>query len=347
MATGATAQHGSSRAPSQPPAQHGDGIGPAADSGEIGETGKAVESTGPPSVEATAVVVSDSDRAADEVLDEELGVEGADEGQPDEDGGVFVARRPRLVTSLLFNVLALGALWIAYSSIRSVTAESVRTARDNAHRLVDFQEWIGLPSEAAVQRLLLPYEWLVRGANVYYIGFHFPAMIAFLVWAMVWKREWMPRIRFALIGSTMVGLLIHLAFPLAPPRMLRVSGFIDTARLFGPDPYSLGISKAANEFAAMPSMHVGWALLIALAVVAALDTRWRWLIIVHPIATTAVVVITANHYWADVVVGALLGFIGWWVAGRLRPLALLRARKTTVDEPPRELTIDHRDSLAV
>ena len=41
-------------------------------------------------------------------------------------------------------------------------------------------------------------------------------------------------------------------------------GFIDTAKVFGPDPYSLGIAKAANEFAAMPSLHVGWALLIAL-----------------------------------------------------------------------------------
>jgi hypothetical protein len=236
------------------------------------------------------------------------------------DGEVFVVRRPRLITSLLFNVVGFGVLWIAYSSIRKVTANSVRTAKENAVSLIQVEEWMGLPSEATVQSLLLPYEWVVRSANVYYIGFHFPSMILFLGWAMLWKREWMPRIRLALIGSTAVGLLIHLAYPLAPPRMF--PGFVDTADIIGPDPYALGFAEAANQFAAMPSMHVGWALLISVGVIAALETRWRWLIVLHPIATTIVVVVTANHYWSDVFVGGLLGLMGWWVAGRVRPLQL-------------------------
>ncbi len=238
----------------------------------------------------------------------------------------FVVRRPRLATSFVLNVLAFAGLWVVYSSIRRITAHSVSTARDNATHLVDFQRWIGLPSEATVQRLLLPYDWVLRAANVYYLGFHFPVMITFLVWAMLWKREWMPRVRIALIGSTLVGLIIHLAVPMAPPRMLRVSGgFIDTARVFGPDPYALGIAKAANELAAMPSLHVGWALIIALTVIAALKTPWRWLILAHPIITAFVVIVTANHYWTDVFVGALLCGFGWWIAGRLRPVVSVPA----------------------
>lgn len=264
-------------------------------------------------------------------------VRGTDVARPPAPAQIVVVRRPRLVTSFVFNVVALGGLWLAYSTIRQVTANSVRTARDNAHHLVAFQDWIGLPSEATVQRLLLPYEWVVRTANVYYIGFHFPSMILFLVWAMLWKREWMPRINVALIGSTLVGLVIHLVYPLAPPRMLRVSGFIDTAKLFGPDPYAMGISKAANEFAAMPSMHVGWALLIALAVIKILDTRWRWLIVIHPLTTAIVVVVTANHYWLDVLVGAVLGFAGWTIAGKIRPLKVTR--------PEREVEIDLRSEM--
>ena len=228
--------------------------------------------------------------------------------------------RPGLARTLALNVIGLGTLWFLYSAVRTVTADSFTVARENADRLINFQETIGLPSEAVVQRMVLDVEWLIRSANVYYFAAHFPAMLLFLFWAMFAKREHMPRIRLALIGSTMAGLVVHLAFPLAPPRMLRLSGFVDTASLFGPDPYALGIAKAANEFAAMPSMHVGWALLIAMAVVSVSTSRWRWLIVAHPVVTTAVVVVTANHYWTDVFAGAALASIGWWASGLRRPL---------------------------
>ena len=227
--------------------------------------------------------------------------------------------RPGLGRTLALNAVGLGALWFLYSAVRTLTADSFSLARENADRLIEFQNAIGLPSEAVVQRFLLDYEWLVRSANVYYFAAHFPAMLVFLLWAMFAKREFMPRIRWALIGSTMAGLVVHLAFPLAPPRMLRLSGFVDTASLFGPDPYALGIAKAANELAAMPSMHVGWALLIAMAVISVSSSRWRWAILAHPLITTAVVVVTANHYWTDVFAGAALATLGWWASGIRRP----------------------------
>ena len=228
-------------------------------------------------------------------------------------------KRPGFVSTLALNALALGVLWVVYSAVRTVTADSWGTARNNADRLLAFQDSLGLPSEAVMQQVFLDYEWIVRGANMYYLGMHFPSMILFLVWGLFLKREAMPRIRLALIGSTLLGLVIHLAFPLAPPRMLRFSGFVDTASIFGPDPYALGIAKTANELAAMPSMHVGWALLIALAVIKVTRTRWRWLVLGHPIITSIVVVVTANHYWTDVAVGAAVVSLGWWVAGLVRP----------------------------
>ncbi len=230
--------------------------------------------------------------------------------------------RPGLARTLTLNIVGLGVLWFLYSAVRTVTADSFTLARENADRLINFQDAIGLPSETVVQRLVLDVEWLVRGANVYYFAAHFPGMLIFLFWAMFAKREHMPRIRWALIGSTMAGLVVHLAFPLAPPRMLRLSGFVDTASLFGPDPYALGIAKAANELAAMPSMHVGWALLVAMAVTSISRSRWRWLVLAHPILTTAVVVVTANHYWTDVIAGAALASLGWWLSGVRRPTAI-------------------------
>ncbi|MFV2039219.1 MAG: phosphatase PAP2 family protein, partial [Acidimicrobiales bacterium] len=138
-------------------------------------------------------------------------------------------RRPGFMVSLALNVVALGALWIVYASVRTVTANSWAAAQNNAQRVINFEDSLGVPSEALFQRVFLDYEWLVRAANVFYIGIHFPAMIAFLVWALITRRGAMARIRGALIGSTLVALFIHLAFPLAPPRMIRFSGFVDTA----------------------------------------------------------------------------------------------------------------------
>jgi hypothetical protein len=75
---------------------------------------------------------------------------------------------------------------------------------------------------------------------------------------------------------------------------------------FGPSAYDGGAATVANQFAAMPSLHVGWALLIAVVVIRTAHTRWRWLIVGHPVLTTLVVVVTANHYWIDALVAALL-----------------------------------------
>jgi hypothetical protein len=62
----------------------------------------------------------------------------------------------------------------------------------------------------------------------------------------------------------------------------------------------------ANQFAAMPSLHVGWAALIAIAMITVTRSRWRWLWVLHPVTTFAVVVLTANHYWLDGLVALVL-----------------------------------------
>ncbi len=233
---------------------------------------------------------------------------------------IAVCKQPSLRLSVFFNVVTFGLLWLGYSAVRRITSDSLQLAQANAVRVVDFQEKIGLPSETVLQKQIIDVDWIVRVANVFYFVMHFPSMIIFLFWAMFRKREWMAKIRFALITTTAIGLIIHLAFPLAPPRLTEIPGFVDTAKVFGPDPYKLGIAKAANQFAAMPSLHVGWALLLAMVVVSITKTRYRWLILLHPIITTIVVVVTANHWWLDIFVGAILGWIGWVVSFKYRPL---------------------------
>ena len=96
-----------------------------------------------------------------------------------------------------------------------------------------------------------------------------------------------------------------MVFPLAPPRMM--PGFVDTGLQFGQSVYGAERSGGvANQFAAMPSLHVGWAALIALSMILITRSKWRWLWLAHPIITFGVVVVTANHYWLDGIVALLL-----------------------------------------
>jgi hypothetical protein len=99
---------------------------------------------------------------------------------------------------------------------------------------------------------------------------------------------------------TLASLLVHIGFPLAPPRMLPGDGMVDLGHLFGPSVYATApTSGFTDQFAAMPSLHVGWAVLVAVAAIRALRSRWRWLVLLHPLLTIGVVVITGNHYWLD------------------------------------------------
>jgi hypothetical protein len=94
-------------------------------------------------------------------------------------------------------------------------------------------------------------------------------------------------------------------------------GFVDTMREFGPNIYPRNaLEGAANQIAAMPSLHFGWAMIEAIAVVSVLSSRWRWLIVVHPALMTLSIIATANHWWIDAAAAAILvlaAIAGWRV----------------------------------
>jgi hypothetical protein len=110
-----------------------------------------------------------------------------------------------------------------------------------------------------------------------------------------------------LAAVTAAALVLHLLFPLAPPRMLAATGLVDTARVYGPSVYGdPAADSLSNQFAAMPSLHFGWALMVAIGLIAATRSRWRWLWPAHPMLTLLVIVGTANHYWLDAMAAAAL-----------------------------------------
>ncbi|WP_435973057.1 phosphatase PAP2 family protein [Streptomyces sp. Qhu_M48] len=230
------------------------------------------------------------------------GPTGADGGGGAGDGG-GTARPP-----LLRELALVTALFLVYKFGRLFANGHETRAFRNADRVWDAERALHLPGEETVQQLLLHGEPLVRAANTYYAAVHFPATLAFLVWLYLRRPAhyvWSRRVLALVTGAA---LALHLLMPLAPPRMLAAGGLVDTARVYGPSVYGATpeSDSMANQFAAMPSLHFGWALMVAIGLIAATRSRWRVLWLLHPLLTLLVIVGTANHYWFDALAAAAI-----------------------------------------
>lgn len=215
------------------------------------------------------------------------------------------------------EIAVLGVGLLIYQASRLLGGHDVPTAHLNAARLRELQQAMQLPSEAFLQKGLLQVEQLVVASNTYYAAAHLPVTAVALLWLFLRRTEHYRRTRHALLLSTGSALLLYVLLPVAPPRML--PGFVDTAALHGQSMYGEAASTWVNQYAAFPSLHVGWAVLVAVACTSASSVRWRWLWWAHPIVTVLVVVGTANHFWLDAIAAAGLVLGSWAVAGRRRP----------------------------
>lgn len=209
--------------------------------------------------------------------------------------------RPRAWIELAVIALMFGA----YKLGRLVAAKHVGEAFTNAYVIWDLERILRLPDELSLQGLMLRSTVAVKSANVYYAAVHFPATAAFLVWLYLRRPADYLWVRRTLALLTASGLVVHLLIPVAPPRMLGRLGFVDTADVYGPAVYGPpGPNSLADQYAAMPSLHVGWAIMVAIGVLATTRSRWRWLVLAHPVITALVVAATANHFWLDGLVAA-------------------------------------------
>ncbi|MFF7814474.1 phosphatase PAP2 family protein [Streptomyces sp. NPDC007945] len=232
------------------------------------------------------------------------------------------------------ELLLVTGLFLVYKFGRLLANGHESRAFRNADLVWDAERALHFPGEGAVQQLLLHGEPLIRTANTYYAVVHFPATIAFLAW-LYWRHPahyvWSRRVLALVTGAA---LALHILIPLAPPRLLAASGLVDTARIYGPSVYGAvpETDSMANQFAAMPSLHFGWALMVAIGLIAATRSPLRWWWLLHPAVTLLVIVGTANHYWLDAVAAAiLLGLALLVVPSPRRPA---EAPGETADAPP-------------
>jgi PAP2 superfamily len=219
----------------------------------------------------------------------------------------------------------LSGLYALWQFAGSFTVMSTAGAVPRARWLWHAERVLLLPSETAVQRPFLAHPVLVQAFNLYYDVLHFPVLGACLIWFFARHRGSYPRVRTTVVLFTLLSLLIQL-IPVAPPRLLPVTGMVDTAVRYGQSVYSWHGGFDADEFSAMPSVHVGWALIVALAVITVSRSRWRWLAAGYPVLTLLVVVVTANHFWLDGIVAALLVIL---VLAAQRTARRLRSAKSS------------------
>ncbi|WP_406103770.1 phosphatase PAP2 family protein [Micromonospora globbae] len=211
----------------------------------------------------------------------------------------------------LRELLLVAALFLAYKLGRLVAVGDLSSAYANAAHVWGLERAVRLPDEATLQGILLSHDHLVRAANRFYASVHFPATAALLLFTYLFRPALYRWARTLLAALTAVGFAIQALVPMAPPRLLSATGVLDTGKLVGPRAYGdPATDTLSNQYAAMPSLHVGWAAVVAIVLVAAGRSRWRWLWLLHPVLTLAVVVVTGNHYWLDAVAAlALLGTI--------------------------------------
>lgn len=217
------------------------------------------------------------------------------------------APRGRLLPGLLSEAGLLVGAYLAYELVRRLVAPKADEASDRALQLINLEQRAGLFVEPHLQRHIVDHQWLVTLFNWIYVWGYLPVIAAAGVYLYLCHRSVYRRYRNAFLLSGLVGLIIFATLPVAPPRMFPQFGFIDTVRANSAIYGSFEHSGFVNEFAALPSFHFGWILLVGIAVIQTTrNVALKALGVLMPAAMLSAVIFTGNHYLLDVVAGGLI-----------------------------------------
>lgn len=230
-------------------------------------------------------------------------------------------------------------LLFVYDFVSGLAKLRAGAAYDHGRDVLALSPW-GL--EKAADHWLAGVGWLQAPASYYYDLAHINVTMAVFVGCFIWRAGVYRRARTALVLVNLVGLAVFLLYPVAPPRLLPGGGFVDIVAgsgTWGAWETGGGVAERANEFASMPSLHLGWAVWAALTVTAmTIRPVWRALAWGHVLMTSVVVIVTGNHYLVDLFAGAAVACACWAVAPRIafrRTSAAPGASLESADEDPR------------
>jgi hypothetical protein len=202
--------------------------------------------------------------------------------------------------------------FLLYFLVRGAVVDRADEALRHGRDIVALERLLGVYWEPALQDLILGHEALVRLFNAVYFWFHFPLICAVGVWLYHQDRGHYTLTRNALLISGAIGLVIYNAYPVAPPRYLPELGLLDTMAVYSRVNYEMQELRAfVNPYAAVPSLHFGWNLLLGVGVfLATRNLWWRLFAVVMPAGMLAAIVVTGNHFILDAVAGTAVCLVG-------------------------------------
>lgn len=223
--------------------------------------------------------------------------------------------------------------FLIYFFIRGAVVDRDGEAMVRGFQLITLEQRLGIYWELEMQSWILDNYLAIRAMNFVYFWGHMPLVIVFAIWLFIWHRRTYRLTRNAFLASGAIGVVMYALLPLAPPRLIPFAGFIDTMAAFDRFGYNAQETRAfVNPYAAMPSLHFGWSLLLG-GVIAWVGRPNPFFVafgIAWPIAMFFSVVMTGNHFVLDAVAGGIVSFAGLGIAfllERARPHALIRLRQ--------------------
>lgn len=213
----------------------------------------------------------------------------------------------QLAGETVIVVLAYFSYFLVRGLVEGREAQAFRRAID----IIELEQALGIFWEPLLQEHLLRFDLLVNLANWTYIWGHWPVIVLAAVWLFLLHREDYSVYRNAFIISGAIGLVIFALLPVAPPRFLLAWGFVDTVadrshayRILQPPGF-------VNQYAAMPSLHFGWNLLVGIAIIRHTSSHPARLFgLLMPVAVFLGIVLTGNHYIIDGLAGGALALLG-------------------------------------
>jgi membrane-associated phospholipid phosphatase len=213
---------------------------------------------------------------------------------------------------------------IGYELVRGIADSQRSVAIVHGQQVIDFERSTHTFFEPSLQSVFLPAHWLIDLANQMYLNAQFSIALGFLVWLYLFRNESYYFVRNMFVVSMGLALVGYTLYPTAPPRMFAHDGFVDTITDFSGVNHDSALAKIfINPYAAVPSMHCAFAMMIGGTGAMVCRNWWSkafW--VAWPLLISWVVIVTANHYWVDAALGWMVAIVSALVASRL----LARAR---------------------
>ena len=237
------------------------------------------------------------------------------------------------------QVAILVSVDLAYALVRGLADGQRYVAMAHGWQIMEFEKSIGTFFEPALQAMILPSQLIVDIANQIYLNAQFSVALGFLLWLYFFRNESYYFVRNMFVVAMGLALVGYVLFPTAPPRMFPGVGFVDTINAYSGVNHDSSLAKVfINPYAAVPSMHCAFAMMIgATGVMVCRNWLAKAVWATWPLLVAWVTIVTANHYWVDVALGWLVALTAAVVAQRL--LARVRPEAWSWRTEPQEAEV--------